>query len=63
MKEMSVLEFFKNLTTKTVFSGFNVAISSFHDDQELWNPEIQYIHFRFASLRYTKKGSFYAMKM
>ena len=60
MKEMSVLEFFKNLTSKTVFSGFNVAISSFRDDQELWNPEIQYIHF--ASLRYTKKGSFYAMK-
>ena len=62
MKEMSVLDFFKNLTTKSILIGFNAEKSSFHDDQELWNPEIQYIHFRFASLRYTKKGSFYAIK-
>ena len=62
IKEISVFKFFKNLTTKSAWSGFNVAKSSYHDAQELWNPEIQYIYLPFASPRYTKKGSFYAIK-
>ena len=41
IKEMSVLEFFKNLTTKSTQSGLYVEKSSFHDVQELWNPKIQ----------------------
>ncbi len=35
IKEMSVREFFKNLTTKSYQYGFNVEKSSFHDAQEL----------------------------
>ena len=35
IKEMSVLEFFKNLTTKSTQSGLYVEKSSFHDVQEL----------------------------
>ena len=41
IEEMSVLEFFKNLTTKCTQSGLYVEKSSFHDAQELWNPKIQ----------------------
>ena len=41
IKEMSVLEFFKNLTTKSTQCGLYVEKSSFHDAQELWNPKIQ----------------------
>ena len=40
IKEMSVLEFFKNLTTKSTQSSLYVEKSSFHDAQELWNPKI-----------------------
>ena len=50
IKEMSVLEFFKNLTTKTTLSDLYVEKTSFHDAQELWNPKIQYINFPFTSL-------------
>ena len=41
IKEMSVLEFFKNMTPKSTQSGLYVEKSSFHDVQELWNPKIQ----------------------
>ena len=33
-KEMSVLEFFKNLTTNSLQRGFKVEKSSFYDTQE-----------------------------
>ena len=35
IKEMSVPDFFKNLTTKSYQCGFNVEKSSFHEAHEL----------------------------
>ena len=58
IKEMSVLEFFKNLTTKSYQCGFNVEKSSFHEAQEVYITEIPYIYSHFSSLQYTKKGYF-----
>ena len=62
IKEMSVPEFFKNLTTKSYQCGFNVEKSSFHDAQKLQITEIPYIHSHFSLLQYTRIGLFYAIR-